>query len=217
MSATPSTSRLAHKLPALLPAARTFWESAQRVADLAAEVSSAPRSVLVEAGAKFHGHAIQSHELAADLASLNDQIQIIRKRLSDRDEQGEGLLPKSLRQNAEQSMAAMVRDGALIAPAAFAQAMSFTRQALSKALKANRVFYVEVAGERHYPDFFLDHRYQRRQIERVSQALGDLPGPSKLQFFLNPKASLEGLSPLEALAHGKYSQVHTAAEGFAER
>lgn len=217
MSATTSASRLPHKQPALLPAARTFWESAQRVADLAAEVSSAPRSVLLEAGAKFHGHAVQSHELAADLASLNEQIQIIRERLGEGGEESKWLIPKSQRENAEQSMAAMVRDGALIAPAAFAQAMSFTRQALSKALKANRVFYVEVAGERHYPDFFLNPRYQRRQIERVSQVLGDLPGPSKFQFFLNPKASLEGLNPLDALARGKYTQVHTAAEGFAER
>lgn len=214
MSATTYAARPSHKQPAMLPAARTFWASAQRVADLAAAVAEAPRSVLVEAGAKFHGHAIQPHELAADLAALNEQIRLIRERLGDG---GEWLVSTPQRDNAEHSMAAMVRDGALIAPAAFTQALSFTRQALSKALKANRVFYVEVAGERFYPEFFLNPCYQRRQIERVSQALGDLPGPSKLQFFLNPKASLEGLNPLEALARGKYTQVHTAAEGFAER
>ncbi len=84
-------------------------------------------------------------------------------------------------------------------------------------LKAHRVFYVEVAGQRVYPDFYLDTRLERRQLERVSKALGELPGASKLQFFLTKKSLLEGRTPLEALARGKFSRVLTAAQRFAER
>ena len=215
MTTATATRRASHESRSFAPAAKTFWESAQRVAELAAEVVIAPRSVLVEEGAKFYGHAIEPHELAADLASLNEQIRLIRQRLSE--DSHERLIPTSQRVRAQQNMASMVREGMLVPPAVFAQALGITRQALSKALKARRVFYVEVAGERCYPEFFLDPRYERRQLERVSQALGELPGASKLQFFLNSKAALNGATPLEALAKGRYAQVRTAAEGFAER
>ena len=42
-------------------------------------------------------------------------------------------------------------------------------------------------------------------------------GPAKLQFFTTPKASLEGLTPLQALAQGLASRVRVAAAGFAQR
>ena len=67
------------------------------------------------------------------------------------------------------------------------------------------------------PDFFLDSRYERRQLEQVSKALGELPGASKLQFFTTRKASLMEQTPLDALARGQFSRVRTAAQGFAER
>lgn len=51
----------------------------------------------------------------------------------------------------------------------------------------------------------------------VSKAFANLPVGSRLQFFLQPKGSLGGETPLEALTDGKLDQVLIAAEGFAER
>lgn len=111
---------------------------------------------------------------------------------------------------------AMVAKGELLDPAEFAERLGWTRQALSKALAANRVFFVEHGRNRYYPAFFADPRYERRQLEAVAKVLGDLPGGAKLQFFLNPKGSLNKATPLQALARGQLAAVKTAAEGFAQ-
>jgi len=112
---------------------------------------------------------------------------------------------------------ALAREGALLASAAFAQKIGWTRQALSKALATRRVFYVESGNERHFPAFYADPRYERRQLEAVTKLLGDLPGGSKWQFFTTPKGSLSRLTPLQALEKGMLAQVKAAAEAFAER
>ena len=111
----------------------------------------------------------------------------------------------------------LVSAGALLASTDFIERMHFTKQALSKAISANRMFYVDVKGERRFPAFFAESRYDRKQLERVCQLLGDLPGAAKWQFFVSPKASLGNATPLDALAKGGYAQVRVAAEGFAER
>lgn len=112
---------------------------------------------------------------------------------------------------------ALVKAGQLVPAGEFTVRMHWTRQALSKALAANRVFFIEDQGTRYYPSFYLDERYERRHIEDTAKLLGDLPGGSKWQFFSSPKGSLAGLTPLEALLQGKVQQVKTAAEGFAQR
>ena len=110
----------------------------------------------------------------------------------------------------------MVARGELLDAAAFAERLGWTPQGLSKALRANRLFYVEHQGRRLYPTFFADPRYKRRELEAVCKLLGDLSGGGKLQFFLNPRGSLSRASPLEALARGEFAAVKAAAEGFAE-
>lgn len=121
------------------------------------------------------------------------------------------------RAHAQRSMRAMASRRELLRAADFANALGVTKQAVSKALRDKRVFTVEVDGEQYYPAFYLDSRLDRRQLERVTKALGDLPGPSKLQFFLRPKHSLGGVTPLRALAQGRFEQVRASALGFAER
>jgi hypothetical protein len=54
--------------------------------------------------------------------------------------------------------------------------------------------------ERYDPTFVLVGRYGRRQVQTVSKALGTLPGATKLLYMQTPKASLAGITPLEALA-----------------
>ena len=105
----------------------------------------------------------------------------------------------------------------VISSGEFTDILQISRQALSKAVKANRIFSVEVGGENYYPAFFADPAIDRRKLERVSKLLGELSGWQKWQFFTNPKASLENLTPLEALKKGHYERVATAVLGFAER
>lgn len=107
--------------------------------------------------------------------------------------------------------------GELLPPAAFVERMDWTRQALSKALAARRVFFVESQGERLYPAFYADPHLERRHLEAVTRRLGDLPGGSKWMFFTTPKGSLSRLTPLQALRRGHLAQVLDAAAGFAER
>jgi hypothetical protein len=92
----------------------------------------------------------------------------------------------------------LVRQGKLLVSAKFASHMGWTPQAMSKALTSNRVFCVDFQGDRYFPAFYADPTYQRSQLEAVTKVLGDLPGGAKLQFFLNPRGSLGGATPLEA-------------------
>jgi hypothetical protein len=195
-------------------AAQVFWQSAQQLADAAERVADAPRDALVEGGLKSRAQDIGLHDLTAELDHLSERIDAIRVRLATATE---SLLPPAEREKAGQAMQRLADEGQLITPAAFTEGLQFSRQALSKALKARRVFYVDVQGRRHFPAFFLDPRYERRQLEDVCRALGELPGASKLQFFLTRKASLQGATPLEALVNGQFTRVRVAAAGFAER
>ena len=124
---------------------------------------------------------------------------------------------KRIKQRKEQGTQALIRKSALLQPTPFCERMSWTKQALSKALSSNRVFFVEEEGTRYYPAFYADRAYERRHLEAVTKLLGDIPGSAKLQFFMTGKGSLGGMTPLDALKAGKLAAVKTAAEGFAER
>lgn len=111
----------------------------------------------------------------------------------------------------------LVREGLLLAPAIMWERLGVTRQALNKALSSGRIFTVDVGADQYYPAFYLSEELDRRKLEAVTKLLGDLPGWSKWQFFTTAKASLENISPLEALERGMLEQVKDAAEAFAER
>ena len=95
--------------------------------------------------------------------------------------------------------------------------LEVTPQALSAALKARRLFALRGAsGEYVYPAFFADPRHDRHILEKISKILGDLPGAAKWDFFIAPRLSLGGKSPLEALAKGKLDAVMAAARAYAD-
>lgn len=111
----------------------------------------------------------------------------------------------------------MINSGQLCDSQTFLALMGWsTRQALSKAVQGNRVFYLTHKSERYFPVFYGDSAYERSHLEAVSKILGDLPGGSKLQFFLTPKRSLDGQTPLQALATGRLAKVKDLASAFAE-
>ena len=57
---------------------------------------------------------------------------------------------------------------------------------------------------------------EHKRIEAISAALARLTHGARLQFWLNPKGSLGGLTPLEAVARGQFEKVRDVAEAFAE-
>jgi hypothetical protein len=145
-----------------------------------------------------------------ELETLERTIQRIRQRIEAAAPTG-SQFPEAAR-----ATKAMVSRKELLESAQFADALGWTRQALSKALAARRVFFIDHEGARYFPAFYADPRYERRQLEAVTKLLGDLPGGSKLQFFLNARGSLAKLTPLEALLKGQLAAVKAAAEGFAQ-
>lgn len=109
---------------------------------------------------------------------------------------------------------ALHEQGLLLTSAQICDLLGITRQALSRAVGARRMFAVDgPGGAQWYPAFYGSSGANRRDIEKVSSALADLPGDAKWQFFTTPKHSLGGRTPLDALAGGALEQVvRTAAE-----
>lgn len=107
--------------------------------------------------------------------------------------------------------------GELIGAAQLASEMKVRQQAISKAVQEKRMFYLNgPAGRYLYPAFFASPNLDRRQVQRVSRALGDLPGAGKWQFFTTPRVSLGGRTALEALQQGELDRVLVAAAATME-
>ena len=105
----------------------------------------------------------------------------------------------------------------LIPAAKFCEVSGLSSQALDKVLLAKRIFAVELQGQVSIPGFFLDRRYNRRQMASACKLLGGLQGGSKLQLFPTPKGSLGGQTRLDALEVLKFAAVRRDAHGFAEQ
>lgn len=105
----------------------------------------------------------------------------------------------------------------LVERAKFLAAIGLSERQLDDALHAKRLFVVRMGGHEYVPRFFLDERYVKRQLHALCKLLGDLPSGSKLQFFVTPKASLSGRTPLEALLERKATAVRRTAEAFVVR
>lgn len=56
----------------------------------------------------------------------------------------------------------------------------------------------------------------QRALREVLEILEPLAPGSQAQFMLNPRGSLGGRRPLEALALGMFEEVKKSAEGFVE-
>lgn len=122
-----------------------------------------------------------------------------------------------MEQQEKRQRAQDVSAGALVSATEMAQRLPMTKQGLSHALKARRLFtLIDDIGQNVYPAFFSDRSLDRKQLEKVSKALGDLPGAAKWDFFTSPRVSLGKRTPLQALAKGKFEAVMAAANAFAD-
>jgi hypothetical protein len=123
-----------------------------------------------------------------------------------------------LRRDAMERRTASYTKGELLDSAALCKRLGITRRSLSNAVRKQFIFGLEGAGgATWYPSFFVTSSVSQRKLAQVSVALGDLPGDAKWHFFITPKYSLDGCTPLAALDRGEVSRVLSAAVGYKER
>lgn len=209
MSDTNSQSRARRPSPAM----QEFVESLATMSATATRVAKLQKRTMINGLPSTEPPVEATRQVLDFMDDIGAKFDHIRKEIEPKVARRNGAEPPYSRD----AFKAIVDAGLLLPPGEFATRMNWTRQALSKALASNRVFYVEEQGARYYPAFYLEPRYERRHLEETARLLGDLPGGSKWQFFNTPKGYLGGVTPLAALLDGKFQQVKTAAEGFAER
>lgn len=123
----------------------------------------------------------------------------------------------SLRSQESQRRRDDIKAGRLLGSAGMRERLGISRQALSAAVRAQRLFVLSgPSGDFLYPAFFADDRHDRAVLEKVSRALGSLPGGAKWEFFTTPRLSLGKKTPLQALAKGQVEEVLAAAAAFAD-
>ena len=144
-----------------------------------------------------------------------DKLELVIRQVRERLEQ----IPEPALKLSEADRATdeMIRKRELLESAAFADRLGWTRQALSKALAARRVFFIEHQGTRVLPRLVRRPAVRpARYLEAITNQLGDLPGGAKLQFFRNPRGSIQKRTPLQALERGQLADVKAAADGFVQ-
>lgn len=113
--------------------------------------------------------------------------------------------------------ARMIERRELVSTAEFQALMGWrSRQAVWKATKSHRVFFLPYEAVRYFPVFYGDPACDPKHLQAVTKILGDLPGGAKLQFFVSRKGSLGGLTPLQALAAGHLAKVKDIAAAFSQ-
>lgn len=124
---------------------------------------------------------------------------------------------KTLHAGAAKKLIGRIRRKELITKEELIERLGGNRRWVNSALRAGRLFSLqEPSGTEYFPAFFADCSHRRRSLGRVSYALNELPEPSRYFFFVTKFTSLQ-MSPLEAIALGRISEVMECALAFAER
>jgi hypothetical protein len=122
----------------------------------------------------------------------------------------------SVEQNAAAALEVRITNRLLVDSAELEHKLRVRRRAIRNAVAANRLIeFQRSTGEKFYPSFYTDASLNRRDVEKVSKALGALPPDLKLHFFTQRLTSLNA-SPLEALRKGRLIEVLNLATAFAE-
>jgi hypothetical protein len=112
---------------------------------------------------------------------------------------------------------ALVAEGKLLRAEIVCEALGITGRRLNKRIAKGRIFSAEVGGEQYYPAFFLAKELDRKDLAKVTRRLDGLTGWSKWSFFTEPKESLGGLTPLQALLRGEVKQVLRTARAVVKQ
>jgi hypothetical protein len=175
--------------------------------------------MLAEARAYLAEHDSRDSREARLIAELADALEPNQQVMPTSESKGakqrnekfmEGMAAQAVERRKEE-----IASGKLLSATTLAARLSLTTQAVSAAVRADRMFVLNgPSGEGYFPAFFADEKYPRRALEKVSKALGKLPGASKWEFFRTPRISLNGKTPLETLSKGRVDVVLSAAAAF---
>jgi len=103
------------------------------------------------------------------------------------------------------------QDGTLLDGAKIQQAWGLTHQAIDAARDQGEIFSVWVKGQHWYPAEAL--KFKREELAEINRKLGEIDPSSKLLFLLHKHGALEGMTPADAVANLKLSDVcRVAAE-----
>ena len=120
-----------------------------------------------------------------------------------------------LEQQQQAQRQADIASGKLLSETETRDHLRLSTKGLREARNAKRIFALcSPSGESVYPAFFTDPSLDCKVVEKICEALGDLPGESKWHFFTAPRISLGGTSPLQALTNGKVDKVLDLAFAF---
>jgi hypothetical protein len=123
-----------------------------------------------------------------------------------------------MRRGSAAAMKRRIANKELLPSKEFQEALDIRRQSISDAVQSGRMFALAgPSGENYYPAFYADADLDRRSVEKVSKALGQLPAASKYFFFTSKSSFLGAETPLEALKKSRVADVLVAAAGFAVR
>jgi hypothetical protein len=111
-----------------------------------------------------------------------------------------------------------IATGRLLSSDELCRRLNLTKDALAFALVKSQIFTVtDSLSNLYFPAFFAEpEKYPLIALEKVCMALGDLSGNSKRVFFLSPLLSLDGRTPLDALANGEIEAVTNVAVALSE-
>ncbi|NHZ40747.1 hypothetical protein [Massilia aquatica] len=154
-------------------------------------------------------------EMKKELSDLIASLQAGRPTAANDASEGRLLMEELRRQERVRRMAD-VKAGRLISSSTLRERLGISAQALGAAVRTKRIFSVKgPQGERLFPAFFADPKYARRDLEKISMALGDLPGSIKFAFFTTQKISLGNKRPLD-VTQTRMNRILTLAQGLVE-
>lgn len=197
-------------------------DSAGATAFLDSSVPPVPMKTVQKLLTQFNESLSNQHGSAGLRAASVTDVRTPRRRRAASDTSGEQIAGNATmdalwRESAQRRIEAL-QDGRLLTSNDVQERRAITRQALSKAVKDYRAFWLDgPSGTQLYPAYLVKPDAERQRYEKVSRSLGDLAGAEKWAFFTTPKQSLGGQTPAEALDKGQLDKVIDTAELFVER
>lgn len=197
-------------------------DSAVATAFLDADVPPVPMKTVKKLLAQFNESVSNPNRSAGPRAASVADASTPRRRRAASHTSGEQIASNATmdalwRESAQRRIEAL-QDGRLLTSNDVQERRAITRQALSKAVKDYRAFWLDgPSGMQLYPAYLVKPDAERQRYEKVSRSLGDLAGAEKWAFFTTPKQSLGGQTPADALDKGQLDDVINTAELFVER
>ena len=127
--------------------------------------------------------------------------------------QGGSTAPLRAEVRGEARLVSWTQDGTLVEGSKVEAAWGVKRQTVDAARERGEIFSVWVKGKHWYSSEAL--KLERGALAAINRALGDVDPSSKLLFLLRQHGALDGYTPADAVADGKFDDVLRLATDWA--